>query len=91
MRKSEYLPLAVDLNACVATVGVAVLFGDAYVLLSAYTAWATITLFFSDADVFARVAVVSTGRALLGVSITLTFPSSAFNRNSFVSLDLGGL
>ena len=83
-KSAKYLPLLVD---------VAVLFGDADVLLSPHTAGAAaLSVGLSDADVLPGVPVVTTGRAgLLGVSITLTFPSSALNRNTFVSLDFGAL
>ena len=81
VRGIGYLPLAVN---------VAVLFGYADLLLSSPTG--ATAVFLSDADVFACVAVVTLTWALLGVSITNTFPFSAlFNRDTLVSLDLGGL
>lgn len=80
VRKERYLPLAVY---------EAVLFSDTDLLLSS-PSWAAL-IFLSDADVFARVAVVTLIRALLGVSITNTFPFSALSRDTLVSLDFGGL
>lgn len=90
---SADLPLSIDLYAGVATVCVAVVLGDADVLLSSHTVWAVAAaLSISDADVFTRVAVVTTGRAgLVGESISLTFPSSALDRDTLVSLDFGGV
>jgi hypothetical protein len=87
----QYLPLSVNFHTSVATVGVAVLLSDADVLLATHTASWSAAVFFSDADVLACVAVVTTGRALLGVSITLTFPSSALDSYTLVSLDFGGV
>lgn len=52
---------------------------------------AAVTVFFSNADVFACIAVVTTGRVLLIISIALTFPSSALDLDSLVSLDFGGV
>ena len=87
------LPLSVNFHASVASVFVPVVLVHVNVLFSPHTTGSSGTLSFSisDADVFA-IAVVLTGRAgLVGSSITLTFPSSALNRNSLVSLDFGGL
>ena len=85
-----YLLLSLELNAGVTTVGVAVVFGEAYFFLLSHTCWAA-PLFFGDADVFG-VAVVTAWRALFGSAITSIFPFSAFfNRDSLVSLDFGSL
>jgi hypothetical protein len=75
----QYLPVTLD---------VAVLFGHTDVLLSS-PARAT-AVFFSDADFFAGVAVVTSFGALLGESVSNTFPFSALDRDTLVSLDFGG-
>ena len=85
-----YLPLFFNLNPSVAAIVVAVVLSDADLLFAPHTCWSS-TVFLCDSDVFARVAVVTTGRALLGVAISLTFPSSAFDCDSFFSLDFGRL
>lgn len=65
---------------------------DVDVLFSGHAARsAAVAVFFGYADVLSCVAVVTTGTALLSVSIALTFPSSAFDRDTLVSLDFGGV
>lgn len=80
--------MAVNFNTGVAAVVVAVVLSDADVFFFPHAAWSS-AIFLGDSDVFTRV-VVSTGRALLGESILLTFPSSALDRDMFFSLDFGG-
>lgn len=86
-----YLPLAVDLYA--GGVAVAVVAGDADFLLAPDTASGSVAVAFTFfVAAFLSVALVSTGRALLGgVLVTSTFPFSALDRHSLVSLDLGSL
>lgn len=75
--------LSVNLNASVAAISaVAVVLVDANVLFSSHAAGAA-ALFFTDADIFACVTVVSTRRAL--------GPSSVLDRYALVCLDLSGL
>ena len=81
-----YSPLAVDFHTGVSSVDVAVVLSDADLFFAPHTIRPA-AVFFGDADILACVAVVSTGRALLGVSITLTFPSSACDFDTFFSLD----
>lgn len=84
-------PLSINFNASVAAIGVAVVCGNADVLLSPHAPW-TVAVALADADVFTRVAVVSTGRALLVSAIFAElFPSSALDGDTLVALDLGGL
>lgn len=65
---------------------------NANVFTSVSSSCGAVAVFFGDADVFA-VAVVSTGRALLLLSIAVlsVFPSSALNSYTLVSLDFSGL
>jgi hypothetical protein len=78
--RGRYLPVTLD---------VAILLSYADILLSSPTR--ATAIFFGNADVLACVTVVTSRWALLGVSITNTFPFSALNRDSLVSLDFGGL
>ena len=88
--------LAVDFDAGVATISVAVVLVHADVLLDSYAAafgLATVAVFFGDADVLTRVAlgvVVSTGRESLRLLVS-AFPSSVLDCDAFFALDLSGL
>lgn len=78
----------------VATISVveAVVLVNANVLFNSHAStWGfTVSIFFSDADVFTRVAVVSTGRVGLRLSVS-AFPSSVLDCYTFFALDLSGL
>ena len=88
-RKEKVLLVFLDVYTRITAVDVAVVLSNADVLFSPpATRAAALSVFFSDADIFAGVAVVTAG---LLVSITSIFPFSALNRDSLVSLDFGGL
>ena len=74
--------------ASVAAVVVAVLLVHADLLFSPDATLWTAAVFFGDADVLARVAVVLTGSSLLR---SLAFPSSVLDSYFLLSLDLEGL
>lgn len=80
--------IAVNLDARVAAVSVAVVFVDTHVLFSSHAAAWAVAVVFGDADVLACIAVVSTGSLRSSVS---AFPSSVLDSDPLVSLDLSGL
>ena len=94
VRKVLCLPLPLDIYADVSAIALTLVVVNADFLFSR-EATRAVTVLFSDADVLTSIAVVlfATGRAGLvgGVSVFLTFPSSALYRDSLVRLDLVGL
>ena len=87
--------LAVDFDAGVVAISVAVVLVHADVLLDSYAAalgLSTVAVFFGDANVLTRVAgvVVSTGRDGLRLLVS-AFPSSVLDCDAFFALDLSGL
>ena len=85
------LLLSLGLKACfasVAAVVVTVFLVHADFLFSPHATLWTAAVFFGDADVLTRVAVVLTGSSFLR---SLAFPSSVLDSYLLLSLDLDGL